>query len=82
MESYTVYGPYGGKPAFRKSTVTQNAHGLYYFVADYNKAKTFDSVHRYKLDADDGHVLRFVDYRRKKYIDNPVRSADAVETTR
>jgi hypothetical protein len=74
MEVYTLIEEHGSTRQ-RRGQLIQSASGLYYFNADYNKAKLWDSVRRYRMDVD-GKTLRLVDYRRKKYIDDPVRAVD------
>ncbi len=69
MGTYTIIDENGQK-ATRRGKLVQNEHGLYYFVADYNRARRFDSVSRYRMSPDAERPLIFADYRRKRFIDD------------
>lgn len=69
---YVVFDEYG-KQSLRKGKIIQSDCGLYYFLADYNKAKRFTSIPRYRMVGAVSEFLKFNDYRVKKHIDSPAR---------
>ena len=62
-----------GKLDQKKGTLCESESGLFYFLTDYNKAKKFDSIPRYKKGTGLLELLRFVDYKTKKHIDDPIK---------
>ncbi len=67
METYVITDD-NGQQATRRGRIVQNKHGLYYFIADYNKAKLYSSISLYRMAPDTENTLVFADYRRKKTI--------------
>ena len=69
-KSYVVFDEHG-KHSLRKGNIIQSDSGLYYFAADHNKAKRFDSIPRYRMTGAVSEFLKFNDNRTKKHIDSP-----------
>jgi len=69
MNRYLIKDQYD-KTYQRRGTMIKSDSGLYYFLADYNKAKRFDSIPRYRFGGGLLELYRFTDVRTKKYIDD------------
>jgi hypothetical protein len=74
-EKYITIDEYGMRKERRGTLIECDCGGLFYLLADYNKATGHWSVPRYMpVGTENGAILlQIADYRTKKHIDDPVK---------